>query len=103
MSYTDLDETTLQVLDEPGRPAQSKSYLWLMASFGRLLAMVFQYSPSRSQDTPNQLLTPTTQAIAYIQKLYRIETKTKDDPPARRYEIRQREAVPIIDNRKMVG
>jgi len=137
------------VLDEPGKPAQSKSYLWLMASFGKLPAMVFQYSPSRSQDTPNQLLTPTTQAImvdgydgyqpacdqyqitrlgcwaharrkfmdakkaqvkgktgkadqaiAYIQKLYRIETKTKDDPPEHRYEIRQREAVLIIDELK---
>jgi transposase len=28
-----MDETTLQVLNEPGKNAQSNSYLWLMASF----------------------------------------------------------------------
>ncbi len=142
-----LDETTLQVLDEPGKAAQSKSYLWLIASFTQQPAMVFYYSPSRSQQTPNTLLSKTTQAImvdgydgyqpacdqyritrlgcwaharrkfmdakkaqpkgktgkadqaiAYIQKLYRIEAKTKDDPPKQRYEIRQNEAVPIIAN-----
>jgi transposase len=144
-----LDETTLQVLDEPGKSAQSKSYLWLMASFTQQPATVFHYSPSRSQETPNHLLSKTTQAImvdgydgyqpacdqyqitrlgcwaharrkfmdakkvqskgktgkadqaiAYIQKLYRIETKTKDEPPERRYGIRQNEAIPIIADMK---
>ncbi len=42
-----LDETTLQVLDEPGKPAQSKSYLWLMASFNEQPAMVFHYASTR--------------------------------------------------------
>ena len=29
-----VEQSILQVLDEPGKPAQSKSYLWLMATFG---------------------------------------------------------------------
>jgi len=28
-------ETTLQVLDEPRKPTQSKSYMWLMAVFNQ--------------------------------------------------------------------
>lgn len=144
-----LDETILQVLDEPGKSAQSKSYLWLMASFTPRPAMVFHYSPSRSQGKPMALLSSSTQAImvdgydgyqpacetysitrlgcwaharrkfmdakkaqpkgktgkadqalAYIQKLYRIEAKIKDDPPERRHEIRKTEAPPIMADLK---
>ena len=58
-----LDETTLQVLDEPGKSAQSKSYLWLMAVFGQQPAMVFHYSPTRSQSVPLELLSESTAAI----------------------------------------
>ncbi|WP_045856572.1 IS66 family transposase [Teredinibacter purpureus] len=58
-----LDETTLQVLDEPGKTAQSKSYLWLMASFGDRPALLYRYSASRSQETPNTLLSNQTAAI----------------------------------------
>lgn len=58
-----MDETTLQVLDEPGKAAQSKSYMWLMASFEQYPAFVFHYSPSRSQQTPLALLSRETQAL----------------------------------------
>ncbi len=58
-----LDETTLQVLDEPGKTAQSKSYLWLMASFNTQPALLYRYSPSRAQETPNDLLSGQTSAI----------------------------------------
>ena len=58
-----LDETTLQVLDEPGRAAQSKSYLWLIACFNDQPALLYRYSPSRSQETPNALLSAQTMAI----------------------------------------
>ncbi len=144
-SLLHMDETTLQVLDEPGKPAQSKSYMWLMASFTSHPAMVFHYSPSRNQETPKALLSKTTQAmmvdgydgyepacnqydiirlgcwaharrkfidaqkaqpkgktgkadqaIAFIQALYRIEAKIKKEPPEKRYEIRQKEAIPIL-------
>jgi len=40
------------------------------------------------------------QAIAFIQKLYRIEKRIKDEPPDKRYDIRQKEAKPIIEKIK---
>lgn len=141
-----LDETTLQVLEEPGKTAQSKSYLWLMAAFGDQPAMVFHYDPTRNQQVPMDLLSSTVpaimvdgyewyqkacdthqitrlgcwaharrkfveaqklqtkgktgradQALAYIQKLYAIEKKIKDEPPEKRFNIRQREAKPIVE------
>ncbi|WP_045857999.1 IS66 family transposase [Teredinibacter purpureus] len=141
-----LDETTLQVLDEPGKKAQSKSYLWLMASFGDQPVLLYHYSPSRSQETPNAFLSNQTKAIMvdgydgyqpacnsydivrlgcwaharrkfieaqkaqlkkktgkadvainYIQKLYQIESRTKHDPPDKRFEIRQKEAKPTLE------
>ncbi|MFT7224375.1 MAG: hypothetical protein ACI82Z_001932 [Cellvibrionaceae bacterium] len=58
-----MDETTVQVLNELERLPQSKSYLWLMASF-------------------------TDQPIAFIQKLYVIEEQIKDGPPDQRYALR---------------
>ena len=51
-----MDETTLQVLKEPGKSAQSKSYLWLMASFTDKPITLFHYHPSRSQQVPIDLL-----------------------------------------------
>ena len=144
-----LDETTLQVLDEPGKTAQSKSYLWLMAVFGEQPAMVFHYAPTRSQSVPLGLLSDATsammvdgyegyqkacheykitrlgcmaharrkfveakklqksgktgkadQALAFIQKLYAIERKIKDEPPDKRHEYRQQNAKPVIDKLK---
>ncbi len=40
------------------------------------------------------------QAIAFIQALYRIEAKIKEEPPEKRYEIRQKEAIPILEKIK---
>ena len=37
------------------------------------------------------------QATAFIQALYRIESNIKDEPPDRRYDIRQKEAKPVIE------
>jgi transposase len=145
-----MDETTLQVLDEPGKTAQSKSYMWLMASFDLHPIVAYHYSPSRSRDIPLGLLSDKTQAlmidgyngyqpaceryaierlgcwaharrkfidaqkaltkgkagkadqaIAFIQALYRIEAKIKDDPPDKRRAIRQQEAKPIIEKIKV--
>jgi transposase len=42
------DETELQVLKEDGRPAQSKSWLWLQLSDTGPPVRLFSYSPSRS-------------------------------------------------------
>jgi transposase len=52
-----MDETTLQVLNEPGKKAQSKSYMWCMAADVKGASVVlYHYSDSRSQATPNALL-----------------------------------------------
>jgi transposase len=116
-----------------------------MASFVDQPALLYRYAPSRSQETPNTLLSEDIQAImvdgydgyqpacesygilrlgcwaharrkfveaqkaqpkkkigkadvaiSFIKKLYRIETETKDDPPDKRYEMRQEKSKPIL-------
>jgi len=52
-----MDETTVQVLKEPNKTAQSKSYLWVQR--GGLLetpVVLFDYDPSRRQSVPLRLL-----------------------------------------------
>ena len=52
-----IDETTLQVLKEPGRKATSKSYLWAMRSGATKSPLVyFAYDPSRSGAVAKELL-----------------------------------------------
>jgi transposase len=58
-----MDETTVQVLSEPGKTAQSKSYMWLMAGFGETPATVFHYRDTRSQSVPLELLDSSVSAI----------------------------------------
>ena len=52
-----LDETTVQVLDEPGRKAKSKSYFWV-ARGGPLInpAILFRYDQSRGGAVAKDLL-----------------------------------------------
>ncbi|GAB2190490.1 hypothetical protein MAH1_20980 [Sessilibacter sp. MAH1] len=57
------EQTILQVLDEPGKPAQSKSYLWLMATFGSRPACVYHYRDNRSQTVPLELLNSTSKTL----------------------------------------
>jgi transposase len=42
------DETTVQVLKEPGRAAQRKSYMWAQMSGTGPPVRLFSYSPTRS-------------------------------------------------------
>jgi transposase len=51
------DETTLQVLKEPGRPAESQSYMWLYrtGSTGPPIVL-FEYQPTRSGEHPRKFL-----------------------------------------------
>jgi transposase len=52
-----MDETTVQVLKEPGKSAQSKSYLWLQRGGPPQNPIVlYDYDPSRSQLVPSRLL-----------------------------------------------
>lgn len=144
-----MDETTLQVLDEPGKTAQSKSYMWVMTNTGEQAACVFHYADNRSQSVPLNLLNHENtalmldgyewyqkacdeydiirlgcwaharrkfkeaqnvqpkgktgradQGLAFIQKLYAIEKRIKDEPPDKRYQIRQDAAKPILKKLK---
>ena len=52
-----MDETPVQVLKEPGKVAQSKSYMWVMKGGPPAHpAIVYHYDPSRSQSVPEHLL-----------------------------------------------
>lgn len=55
-----VDETTLQVLKEPGKKAQSKSYMWVMRAADVIL---FNYDQSRSQKVAEKLLVDYNKAI----------------------------------------
>lgn len=55
--YLQMDETTAQVLKEPGRPAQSSSWMWVQRSAaGERPVVLFDYDPTRSGQVPARLL-----------------------------------------------
>ena len=55
--YIHADETTVQVLKEPGRPADSQSRLWCLASGSRERPVhLFHYDPSRAGEVAERLL-----------------------------------------------
>jgi hypothetical protein len=52
-----MDETPVQVLKEPGKAAQSKSYLWLQRGGPPDKAVIlFDYDPTRGSAVPQRLL-----------------------------------------------
>ena len=52
-----MDETPVQVLNEPGRPNTSKSYMWVFRGGDvKRPTLVFHYDPSRSGDVPKKYL-----------------------------------------------
>jgi transposase len=52
------DETTLQVLHEPDKPPQSKSYMWLYRTSGdtKNAIVLYEYQPDRKAEHPKQFL-----------------------------------------------
>ena len=63
-AYLLMDETTVQVLKEPGKAPESKSQLWAMMSPGpEPPIVVFEYDPTRSGDVPRRLLAGFTGAL----------------------------------------
>ena len=54
-NYIQADETTLQVLKEKNKKAQSKSYLWLRVSQEREPIVLLHYSANRSGNTATSL------------------------------------------------
>ena len=55
-----IDETSLQVLKEPGKKAQTKSYMWVQRAGNNI---IFNYNPSRSSDVVDGLLQDYSGAI----------------------------------------
>jgi hypothetical protein len=52
-----MDETTVQVLKEPGKAPESKSYLWAqMSPAPEALIVLFDYDATRSGEVPKRLL-----------------------------------------------
>ena len=53
-----MDETTVQVLHEPDRPPESKSYMWVAVGFPMkgCRLVLYQYHPTRSQKVPDEFL-----------------------------------------------
>ena len=56
--YAMADETPVQVLKEPGRRAQTKSYMWVFRTgeFDKEQIVLFHYSPTRVGDTAKEFL-----------------------------------------------
>ena len=56
-NYLQCDETPVQVLNEPGKPAKSTSYMWVVSKTdpGKHIVL-YHYSPSRSGSVPVKLL-----------------------------------------------
>lgn len=52
------DETVLQVLNEPGKPAESKSYMWLFRTSGEAKHQIvlYEYQPDRKHIHPEVFL-----------------------------------------------
>jgi transposase len=56
-SFVQCDETPFQVLKEPGKRAQSQSYLWALRGGESEHPLIFyEYDPSRSGEVPKRLL-----------------------------------------------
>jgi transposase len=52
-----MDETPVQVLNEPGKTAQSKSYMWVMRGGPpQQSSIIYHYDPGRGQAVPTRLL-----------------------------------------------
>ena len=141
-----MDETTVQVLAEPGKTPQSKSYMWVTTAGPPNQSIVlFHYAPTRKGQIATDLLADyhgvlmvdgydgydavcrqqalvrlgcwaharrkfveaqraqpkdktgkPDEALALINKLYRIERELKDASVDERYQQRQQQALPIL-------
>ena len=63
-AYVLMDETTVQVLKEPGKAPESKSQMWALMSPGpEPPIVVFDYDPTRAGEVPRRLLAGFTGAL----------------------------------------
>lgn len=57
-NYAQIDETTTQVLKEPGKKPQTKSYMWVRARpSSEKPIVIFDYDPTRSGSVAKRLMT----------------------------------------------
>ena len=151
--YINIDETTLQVLKEPGREASAKSYMWIFRRGDpEKPILIYQYHPTRSGDVVREFLGDfqgyvqtdgysgydfldhkngiqhigclaharrkfmdvikaqgknrktgsADKAMSYFKKLYKIEkeAREKELSPEKILQIRQDQAMPILDDFK---
>ncbi len=74
-----IDETGVQVLDEPGREATTKSYMWVFRGGDPARpALLYQYHPSRSADVAKAFLGDYT---GYVQTDGYVGYEFVDDMP----------------------
>lgn len=138
------DETTLQVLKEPDKRAQSKSYMWLYRTSGDAMhpIVLYEYQPDRSKKRPATFLEgfngylhadgyevyhslPSTvvgcwaharrkwdealkvaaatdsaaaKGLQFCSDLFILERKFAEMSPKKRYEERQKQSKPVVDD-----
>lgn len=58
-----MDETTLQVLNEPSRPPESKSYMWTLGRQGLEPIILYRYYQNRNKTAAGELLLDFTGVV----------------------------------------
>lgn len=142
------DETVIQVLKEPGKTAQSKSYMWLYrsGSYEKHQIALYDYAPSRNakhvvdflsgfsgfchvdayqayKKLPDEITlvecfaharrkfseavdvltaeqkkeSKSAIGLEYCSRLFTLEEQIMEEPPEKRYKVRQEKAKPILD------
>ena len=82
------DETTVQVLKEPGRAAQAKSYMWVQMTEGSgpegtgPPIRLFGYSPSRSTDAAVKMYAGLREGAVLMTDGYEVAGVNYPDRPA---------------------
>ncbi|MDX9996294.1 MAG: IS66 family transposase [Rhodocyclaceae bacterium] len=66
------DETTIQVLKEPGKKAQTKSYLWAQATGSGPPIRLFGYAPGRGGNHANTLYAGIRRGVALMSDGYEV-------------------------------
>jgi len=79
------DETRLQVLKEPGKPAQSWSYIWAQRGGPpEAPVILFDYDPSRSGEVPKRLLAGFDGGYLQVDEYAGYDAFFRENPGVRR-------------------
>ncbi len=118
------DETRIQVLKEPGRPATSDKFMWVtLGGPPNQSSVLFEYDPSRSQEVPLRLLdgfhgylqtdgyagynaacankaSKAEHMLQMINHLYKIERDINLLSAEEKYQHRQNRSIPTLKKLK---